>query len=234
MLMVEGRKTRQTERELCRLMWAWIVLRRRHERRAKKIAAKAAERKMIEAATPPRKTKAPPTEIKSPTSVIEEMRMSGKERWNSESETRDQTQARKQATRLQMELHRACLKRRKQNLEKWFRSKMTEAHRVRYQRVLNEITKFKRQQWKPTRKIKDKKTKKKRDNSIFERKMTTIKYIYEQRIWAADRAMQEAQEAIEEPTPWLAWWYEEANEAMDVHNNNHYFWHRGRPPEGDY
>jgi hypothetical protein len=65
----------------------------------------------------------------------------------------------------------------------------------------------------------------------LERRCITLHYKYRQTILVADRALYEAQEAIEQPFPWF-----EATVATDTdeNDNNHYFWHRGRPPEGDY
>jgi hypothetical protein len=45
---------------------------------------------------------------------------------------------------------------------------------------------------------------------------------------AAQRAVTEATIAMETPFYWFR------DETMDEVDNNHYFWHRGRPPEGDY
>jgi hypothetical protein len=110
--MVDGRKKRQTEKKLCKLMWAWIVLKRRHERRQKwrNVTApppslEAEERvEMIKVATTPtRKMKA--TLPKSPTNPIEETHRPS-------METTAETEVQRQR-----QLKRECLK--KEEKEHW-------------------------------------------------------------------------------------------------------------------
>jgi hypothetical protein len=260
--MVDGRKKRQTESELCKLLCAWIVLKRRHERRQKwrSVTAQDSERvEMIEGATTPtRKTNmiegaaettprttnkkesredtkievATPTRRmkartpESPTNPIEELR---------------------QATEAQWQIRIADLRSKKRTLERWFHASQIKIHQVRYKRVLEEATKQamarqKKQQilksnsnqqvdaewydWQsnnqPTVTAKTQQLMKKR---------ITLQYKYRQTILVADRALYEAQEAIEQPFPWF-----EATVTTDEEedDNNYYFWHRGRPPEGDY
>jgi hypothetical protein len=72
-------------------------------------------------------------------------------------------------------------------------------------------------------------TKKAKQLTIQEKKKVSLRHQYRQTILEADRVLYEAQEAIKQPAPWV-----EATAATDGNDNNHYFWHRGRPPEGDY
>jgi hypothetical protein len=280
MNMVEGRKKRHTERELCRLWWAWIVLRRRHERRVRtskmetviswKRTAKAT------ASTPPRKQIRQP---ESPSNPIEELRMARKANRIEEHNK-------------QMKI--ACLKRRKVNLERWFHLKMIKQHKIGFQKVLTEVEKGRtpRQIKKINKKNKKKRKKKKQKkekryktveeaafwedwegwesdemeiyqeeiedqliewiewcNSDVEaegydcldnnqpavttteapkKQYTDMERKYIKIMTAAQRAITEATIAVETPFYWFR------DETMDEVDNNHYFWHRGRPPEGDY
>jgi hypothetical protein len=60
------------------------------------------------------------------------------------------------------------------------------------------------------------------------KQFTEIQRRYIKVMTAAQRALTEATIAVETPFYWFR------DETMDEVDNNHYFWHRGRPPEGDY
>jgi hypothetical protein len=229
--MVDGRKKRQTESELCRLMCAWIVLKRRHERRQKRwkemetssYKKEPREDTQIEAATPTRKMKARTPE--SPTNPIEELR---------------QTRSMTARTTFQAELRQHCLRQKKRILERELRSSKIKTHQAQYARVLAAATKKatvirNNQQgvdaeWYSWHANNQPATATKASAQL-EKKRITLQYKYRQTILVADRVMFEAQEAIEQPFPWFG---EYEAEIADDNDNNHYFWHRGRPPEGDY
>jgi hypothetical protein len=269
MKMIDGRKRRQTEAEKCKLKLAWMILRRRHERRHE-------QAETIAVATPPRKIKTRSPE--SPTNPMEELRMTHKE-INAEE---------KQAKI-------ARLKQRKRTLERSFHETQINQHRVKFkfQAVLNEIKTRKGMNGKISVIIKQlkmmhkNKQKKKRYESIFEaalledwegwgaeadeadwyddkydwydagwydwqddnqpavpavttqkattketqqprKQYTELQRKYTKLMTAANRALVEADEAVEQPYHWFR------DTTMDENDNNHYFWHRGRPPEGDY
>jgi hypothetical protein len=284
--MVDGRKKRQTERELCRLMWAWLVLRRRHERREKKISEGSIMIKTAGATllgTPKRvnKTATP----RSPTNPIEELRQATEAQTNSMEEER--------ILRNEEKIER--LKQRKRELERGLYTSQIKHHSVKFQGVLTDIKRRKGLNGKVSviiRQLK-RKPKKKRYESVFEaalledwegwgveadwddwnwnendeadtypmraeterfdwydnnqpevkatkekkqltaqeKRAISLRYKYRNAILAADKVMQDAQEAIDQPSPWFG---EYEAEITDGNDNNHYFWHRGRPPEGDY
>jgi hypothetical protein len=116
--MVDGRKKRQTERELCRLMWAWIVLKRRHERRQERrnltatLPQKEASMKK-DVSKPPRQTNKPGMP-RSPTNPMDETRITSR--------------SMKSRTKFQEELWQQCLRQRKRILEREFRSSKIKAH----------------------------------------------------------------------------------------------------------
>ena len=124
--MVDGRKKRQTESEKARLMLAWMILKRRHEKRQR--TTTDMER---ETASPPRMKKmATP---RSPTNPAEELR-----------QTRQQLSPSSQFKGIKQEefynqLKCMCLRRRKSNLERWFHSVKVQDHRVRFQPVIDEL-----------------------------------------------------------------------------------------------
>ena len=151
--MVDGRKKRQTESEKARLMLAWMILKRRHEKRQR--TTTDMER---ETASPPRmkKTATP----RSPTNPAEELR-----------QTRQQLSPSSQFKGIKQEefynqLKCMCLRRRKSNLERWFHSVKVQDHRVRFQPVIDELMKQSKCQAKI--KMTNKQRKQKRFSSIVE------------------------------------------------------------------
>jgi hypothetical protein len=132
MKMIDRRKKRQTEAEKCKLLWAWTVLKNRYEKRQKQgDNGKKMTNVTAMVTTPPRSgLKKKP---KSPTNPIEELR---------------RTSQQLTPTEFQVELKQACLRRKKVNLERWFRSKMIQQHRTSFQAVLEEMRK------QPKRKVK--------------------------------------------------------------------------------
>jgi hypothetical protein len=249
MKMVEGRKKRQTERELCRLMWAWIVLKRRHERRHRK--GKDVEK--IEATTPTRKVKARTPE--SPSNPADELRTTSKELLQTEMDN----EIKQAAMEEQPQARIIWLKQRKRELEQSFHKSQIKHHRVEFQGVLNDIKRRKGMNGKLSVIIQQlkRKPKKKRYESVFEAAL-----LEDWEGWGA-----EADEA-----DWYTGWYDwhdnnqpavtkqktimkqdaeeikaryrmtmmaadkaiqdaRAATATTDENSNSYFWHRGRPPE---
>jgi hypothetical protein len=282
MKMVDGRKKRHTEREYCRLWWAWIVLKRRHERRQRASATKQKRQQETSAmvSTPPRKKTRQP---ESPSNHIDELKMA----INTTKATIGKYE--NIMEEFHRELKRTCLKRKKVNLERWFRVKMIEQHKIGFQKVLIEVEKGKtpRQIMRKEKKIRNKKNKNKKKEKRFKtveeaafwedwegwesdeiesyeeeiedqlmawinwceeveaeddcldnnqptvtteksKQYTDMERKYLKVMAAAQRALTEATIAVETPFYWFR------DETMDDVDNNYYFWHRGRPLEGDY
>jgi hypothetical protein len=219
--MVDGRKKRQTEGELCRLMCAWIVLKRRHERRQKKWNG------TTKVSTPPRPTK--PRIPRSPTNPMEE--------------TRQTSRSMIARTTFQAELRQHCLRQKKRILERELRSGKIKTHGVKFQGVLDGIRTEDTRKKAMARRAAAAWDDWQNDNqpaatankdakqSTLQKKAVSLRYKYLNAIRAADQVMQDAQEAIEQPFPWFG---EYEADIADDNDDNHYFWHRGRPPEGDY